>query len=83
MSRATEDAMDRLHGRLAEAYVVALEQAIEAGEGISPALLTSVSGFLKANGIDRPGRDKGIEDALAKYLPDDLDSVVNFPGGNR
>lgn len=70
--RATEDLFNQLHGLQAQAMIDELRRCVESGEGIPPALFTSINKYLKDNGIDRPATNTG--DAV-DLLNDELDSI--------
>lgn len=76
--RATEQALDALHGLLAGALKDELEAAVKASKEkdipINPQLLDKVMKFLAQNGIDAPKAAPRV-DALAQTLTDlDLDA---------
>ncbi|QOC54119.1 hypothetical protein [Caulobacter vibrioides] len=75
--RASESALDALHGLLAGVLKEELEAAIKAsrsgGEPVNPQLLDKVMKFLAQNGVDTPQAAPRV-DALAGTLQDlDLD----------
>lgn len=78
--RATEDALDELHGLVAQAFI---DQIRAGGEAITPALLAQAAKFLKDNGVDRPRRPGNATDKLAKELEKFEEefggNVVGFP----
>lgn len=80
--RATEDALDALHGLLAGALydelgaAIARSRAVEDPEPINPQLLDKVMKFLKDNGVASPKGSPKV-DRLAAQLEDlDLDAEV-------
>jgi len=78
--RATEDALDALHGLLAGVLKDELEAAMKASKEqnipVNPQLLDKVMKFLAQNGVDAPKSAPRV-DALAQTLTDlDLDAVA-------
>ena len=71
-NRATEDLFDQLHGLQAKSMIEELRRCVEAGEGIPPALFTSINKYLKDNGIDRPAT---VNTDAVDILNDELDSI--------
>lgn len=69
---AKEEQLGRLHQLLTDAYIKELER----GEDLSPALLTSISKFLKDNNIDCEGEK---DEALQKLKTAAGDNVRQFP----
>ena len=84
MNRASSDALDALHGLLADTLISELRAARKRaekkpdgspGEPISPQLLDKVMKFLKDNGVDAPAKLNVRITSLAKELQDlDLDA---------
>lgn len=70
MSKATDQELAALHGKLAKAYQRALEN-----EEVSPALLTSAANFLKNNGISCVT----TEDDELKQLREKVTEKMAFP----
>lgn len=77
MSRATDKALDELHGLQAESLLAEIRRCKDGDEGIPPALFAQVNKFLKDNGVDRavtPGTPTAfLDEELPKF---DDDGVV-------
>lgn len=84
MSRASEEALDLLHGATAEAFAEEIRKYREGvyrdNDGnplpIPASLLANAGKFLKDNGVDRPGKKDDPIDRLASELPT-LDDVMD------
>lgn len=79
--RATESALDALHGLLSETLQGEIQGYRERGEAVPPALLAQCIKFLKDNGIDSPARAKKVLDTLADAMPDFDDD--NYGAGRQ
>ncbi len=71
MSRATDKALDELHGLQAESLLAEIRRCNDSGDGIPPALFAQVNKFLKDNGVDRavtPGTPTAfLEEELPEF----------------
>ncbi|SKB49830.1 hypothetical protein [Sphingopyxis flava] len=71
MSRASENALDKLHELVAETLMAGLK-----AEQVSPQMIAQAIKFLKDNGVDAPASSKrvsNLEQALMELDPDDFE----------
>lgn len=68
MSRATENALDALHAKVAEV----LTDALKDKEKATPAMISQALKFLKDNHVDAPAKSKRLQDLTSAL--DDLDT---------
>jgi hypothetical protein len=76
MSKATEDILAEIHGKLAEAMAEKLESGLATASD-----LNVIRQFLKDNGINSDGATDPKIKSLVDDLPDDLDNVTPLYGG--